>query len=79
LKAWYHQDMRSCSRGQATVEYIFILAFAAILALNIANKFTGFFSQQMGGIGHVLSTHLTVGICKSECWFAGYVNSYRGQ
>ncbi len=79
LKACYHGFMKRFDAGQATVEYIFILAFAIILAFNIVNKFTGFFSEQMGGVGHVLSTHLNVGICPTECWFGGYVNSFRGQ
>jgi uncharacterized membrane protein len=65
-------------RGQATVEYIFILAFAVILGFNIINKYTEFFKTSMGGVSHVLSTHLTIGVCKKECWFDGYQNSYTG-
>jgi len=68
---WFH-----C--GQATVEYIFILAFAIILGFSIINRFTDFFRDSMGGITHVLSTHLTVGVCPTECWREGYYNSYRG-
>lgn len=64
--------------GQATVEYIFILAFAVILGFNVINKFTDFFKDSMGGVSHVLSTHLTVGVCRNECWFNGYDNSYQG-
>jgi len=62
--------------GQATVEYIFILAFAIILGFNIVGKFTDFFKDSMGGVSHVLSTHLTVGVCAQDCWFQGYTNSY---
>lgn len=62
--------------GQATVEYIFILAFAIILGFNIINQFTGFFKDSMGGVSHVLSTHLTIGVCAKDCWFQGYVNSF---
>lgn len=69
--------MKRLSAGQATVEYIFILAFAILLTVNIVNRFTGFFSDSMGGVGHVLSTHLTVGICPTECWYAGYENSFQ--
>lgn len=70
--------MRTRSHGQATVEYIFILAFAVILGFNIISKYTDFFRDAMGGVSHVLSTHLTVGVCKQECWFDGYENSYQG-
>ncbi|HXH31629.1 MAG TPA: hypothetical protein VNJ01_12515 [Bacteriovoracaceae bacterium] len=62
--------------GQATVEYAFILAFAIFLGFKATNKFTDFFRDSMGNVGHVLSTHLTVGICPSRCWFSNYVNSF---
>ncbi|MCM2349522.1 MAG: hypothetical protein NDI69_05835 [Bacteriovoracaceae bacterium] len=64
--------------GQATVEYIFILAFAIIFGFNIINSFTGFFSNSLGGVSHVLSTHLTIGVCPKECWYQGYDNSFQG-
>lgn len=64
--------------GQATVEYIFILAFAIILGFNILNRYTSFFSDSMGNVSHVLSTHLTIGHCRSDCWYEGYKNGYRG-
>ncbi len=70
--------MKLHERGQATVEYIFILAFAVILGFNIINAYTDFFKTAMGGVSHVLSTHLTVGVCKKECWFDGYQNSFTG-
>jgi hypothetical protein len=68
----------SSGRGQATVEYIFILAFIVFLAFRATSIFTNFFSDSMGSVGHVLSGHLTVGICPTECFFAGYENGYYG-
>jgi hypothetical protein len=65
-------------RGQATVEYIFILAFAIIFGFNVISKYSDFFSDAMGSVSHVLSTHLTVGICQTNCWMKGYENSYSG-
>lgn len=70
--------MKLSVRGQATVEYIFILAFAVILGFNIINAYTDFFKNSMGGVSHVLSTHLTVGVCQKDCWFNGYQNSFQG-
>lgn len=67
------------SRGQATVEYIFILAFVLLLGFKISNLFTNFFRDTMGGVGHILSTNVTVGVCRTECFFSGYVNGYEGQ
>jgi len=64
--------------GQATVEYIFILAFAILLGFSIIDKYTDFFSDTMGNVSHVLSTHLNVGVCPTECWFNGYANSFEG-
>jgi hypothetical protein len=71
--------MKSSQLGQATVEYIFILAFALILGFKISNKFTNFFRDSMGNVGHVLSMNLTVGVCPRSCFFSGYVNGYDGQ
>jgi len=70
--------MKSNSFGQATVEYIFILAFAVVLGFKTTNLFTNFFKNIMGGVGHTLSTNLTVGVCPNKCFFAGYVNGYEG-
>lgn len=68
--------LKNC--GQATVEYIFIIAFALGLGGTLAKRFTNFFGDSMGGVGHVLSSHLTVGICSSKCWFDGYDNRFSG-
>ena len=63
-------------RGQATVEYIFILAFAFLLGSSITNLFTDFFRDSMGKVGHSLSTNLTIGICERDCFYTGYKNRY---
>lgn len=63
--------------GQATVEYIFILAVAVMLGFEVTKRFTNFFSGQMGRVGHVLSTHLVIGVCPTECFYAGYRNGYK--
>lgn len=65
--------------GQATVEYIFLLFVAITLGISIVNKFSGFFKDQMGRIGHVLSTHLIVGSCPQNCFYGSYLNGNRSQ
>lgn len=70
--------MNLSSRGQTTVEYIFILAFVVILGFKITNIFTDFFRKSMGNVGHALSQNVTVGVCPHECYFAGYLNGYVG-
>lgn len=65
------------TRGQATVEYIFILSFALFLGIKATDLFKGFFRDEMGKVGHVLSTHLHVGVCQTNCFFDKYKNGFR--
>ena len=65
------------SSGQATVEYIFILAFAAFLGNQSVRIFKDFFRSEIGKVGHELSTHLIVGVCPTNCFFDGYQNGFR--
>ncbi|MFL5783808.1 MAG: hypothetical protein ACJ76H_04300 [Bacteriovoracaceae bacterium] len=69
------KKIKTC--GQATVEYIFILAFALFLGRAAVLQFRTFFQNEMGKVGHVLSTHLVIGVCPDKCWFAGYQNGFR--
>ncbi len=74
----YHRSMRTKKdRGQATVEYIFILAFAFFLGFSAVNQFKNFFRNEMGKVGHVLSTNLIVGVCPESCFFESYKNGFR--
>lgn len=66
------------SLGQATVEYVFVLAVVTALGFEVTRRFTDFFQGQLGRVGHVLSSHLIIGICPSECYFAGYLNGFQG-
>jgi hypothetical protein len=63
--------------GQATVEYIFILAVAVLLGFEVTKRFTNFFQGQLGRVGHVLSSHLIVGVCPQNCFYGAYLNGYR--
>lgn len=68
--------MQKSDRGQATVEYIFILAFAVLFTFRVTNLFSDFFRDSMGSVAHVLSTNLTVGVCPQDCFYAGYMNGF---
>ena len=62
------------SRGQATIEYLFLFAaMASILFLAVKN-FSEFSGNSMGNFAVVLSRQLTVGVCEEECFFSGYKN-----
>ncbi len=64
------------SDGQATLEYLFIMVFVLTLSLKLVGSFSEFMRDSVGNLGHVLSTNLTVGVCKKECFFSGYRNGY---
>ncbi len=49
-----------------------------LLASRIVARFNSFFRDSIGNLGHVLSQHVIVGICKDTCYFDGYGNGYRG-
>lgn len=63
--------------GQATVEYILLLAFLMTISLTLVNSFTGFMTSNIGNLSHVLSYNLSVGVCREECFFSSYRNGYR--
>lgn len=62
------------SSGQAIVEYLLILSFAVVVSFKIITTFSGFFQESMGSLGNILTVHLMTGVCKSDCFFAGYKN-----
>lgn len=64
--------------GQALVEYILVLMFITSLAIAITGRMTDFFRDSSGNLAHVLSQNLIVGVCKTECFFGGYLNGYNG-
>lgn len=69
--------MRSFVRGQALIEYIFLVAFITALSLKLAGNFTDFMRTSVGNLGHILSQNITVGVCESDCFFGGYRNGYQ--
>jgi len=70
LKFYYNIQ----NTGQATLEYLFIMVFVLSLSLKLIGSFSEFMRDSIGNLGHVLSTNLTTGVCKSECFFGGYSN-----
>lgn len=66
------------SRGQATVEYVFILAIAVMLGFEVTRRFSTFFQDQLGKVGHVLSSHLIIGSCPNECFYSDFHNGFNG-
>lgn len=67
------------SRGQATIEYLFLLVFIVGLTYKMVGGFTSFMTDSIGNLGHVLSYNLTVGVCAEECFYSGYKNGYQAK
>jgi len=67
------------STGQAAVEYLLLTVFLVTLSINVVGGFTDFMSGTIGGLGHVLSGNLSVGVCREECFFSGYKNGFNSQ
>lgn len=71
--------IRHSNKGQATVEFAFVFVFVALILFNVVRSFTDLTSSSYGNLAHVLSRNLIIGVCPSECFFAGYRNGYEGQ
>ena len=61
-------------RGQATVEYLLVFAVVALIAVGLVKAIGGAVGNGMGLLGTVLSEHLSVGVCKSWCYYDNFVN-----
>lgn len=66
--------MSLLSRGQATIEYLLLVAFLLVLAVKMVGGFTDYMTGTLGNLGHVLTYNLSVGVCKSECFYPGHFN-----
>lgn len=66
----------SKNSGQALVEYMFLLLFIIGISVKLVGSFSDFMRDSFGNLGHVLTTNLTTGVCKSQCFFSGYKNGY---
>ncbi len=60
--------------GQSTIEYMMVLAFIAMISFAMVKKVGEFMGDQVGSLAHVLSIHLSVGVCKDSCFYSQYVN-----
>lgn len=52
---------RKKSRGQATIEYIMMVAFGAVFALQIAKFFNDVFSEGLQGLEQNVSREMSTG------------------
>jgi Flp pilus assembly pilin Flp len=60
--------------GQAMVEYLLILALMSTIGVRMVKMLSGFMNDSIGNMSMVVQTHLNVGVCTQQCFFAGYKN-----
>lgn len=62
------------SRGQATVEYILLFGFMALVGINMARTIGNGLSGSVKSLGYVLTQELSTGVCRETCFFSNYAN-----
>lgn len=60
--------------GQALIEYLFILALVMAIGGRFVNAFSRYVGNGTGTLNSVLSSHLSVGVCRDECFPDNYIN-----
>jgi hypothetical protein len=79
LKSLSKTNVFSKQRGQALLEYLLVFGIIALLSMRIIQFLGKYFSESMGNLAHVMSTHLSVGVCgqtnsEKSCFYSGYSN-----
>ena len=62
--------------GQATIEYLFIMIFMALIGIKFVQGVGNYMGKSVGNLAHVLSVNLTVGVCEDRCFFRAYDNGH---
>ena len=62
------------SKGQALVEYILIFSLFALISLGLIKAFNTMMDNSFTSFAYILSQHLSVGVCETNCFFNGYSN-----
>ena len=60
--------------GQALVEYMLIFSLFALIAFGLTNSFNNLMGNFTTSFSVILSQHLSIGVCETECFFNGYGN-----
>ncbi len=66
--------MLRSSAGQATVEYILIFAFMAMIGLGMVRGIGTALSTSVKSLAFVLTQELSTGVCPKRCFFGSYKN-----
>lgn len=69
-----NRDKKLSSRGQATVEYILLFGFMALIGISMARTIGNGLSGSVRSLGYVLTQELSTGVCERECIYGQYEN-----
>lgn len=61
-------------QGQALIEYLIVFSFIALIAVNLVKGLGNFMGGTVGSLAYELTQQLTTGVCKSQCFYDGYIN-----
>lgn len=61
-------------KGQATIEYIFLLLIVFLISGLFINGLRGFLNSQTGNLFFYLTDHLSSGVCTSNCFGREYID-----
>jgi len=61
-------------KGQATFEYIILLAVVGVMLINVTKLVGSGLSTTAGNLGFNLTKSLKTGVCAQECFYNGYKN-----
>lgn len=60
--------------GQALIEYLFVLSFVIVIGGRLLNAFGDYVSESIGSFNVVLTKHLVVGVCQTDCFTSSFLN-----
>ena len=68
--------MKICQnrKGQAFVEYILVFSLFTLISLGLIKAFNSMMDNTFTSFSYILSQHLSVGVCETDCFFNGYSN-----
>jgi len=69
--------MKHSRRGQALLEYLIILIVISFIGVKFVRGVVKMINDSVGSFNHVVSLHLTTGVCKSDCFWGSYFNGYK--
>ena len=60
--------------GQALIEYLLIFSFMTFISISMVKGLGTTLFKSVGFMGYELSEQFTIGVCKTDCFYSGYVN-----